>query len=449
MRVGTDYAEKRNETVEDRARTQGAEQAADASARRLGSAWRLERFRRPFRVAQLDRKGLRRGRARASGWALGGALLAAAMLLSTSPARAASSTSNNGTVVLDTLSISRVQPYRQSRRWWVNYEECKANDVFSFPLQLRDTSNTVEVWAGNVDCAANRGNTDMGQCWILATEPRPEDTLTIDVPVRNIVARRLGGVTPPSNLDDSVCDASTDPSGEQFTFYFILQDGGSSEASTKWDGGAEGTGFDMVGPSPPSSISVGIGESQLSIGIGDIDEESDRQRFEAFCVPEGTMPLPGEDAGIAAPTVVADAGDAGDTGAAVVAPTAAEGTPAPPACFTPIIRGGVRPPIGFSCGEAGEVSTTLKTSRLQNGITYAVGVAGQDAVENAGVLSEIECGTPTELDDFYELYSRNGGLGGGGFCSLPRVPRAPSRVPLLAAGGLLALLAGRRVRSSR
>jgi hypothetical protein len=65
-------------------------------------------------------------------------------------------------------------------------------------------------------------------------------------------------------------------------------------------------------------------------------------------------------------------------------------------------------------------------------------------VGNAGVLSQLLCGTPTELDDFYELYSLNGGRGGGGFCSLPLAPRAPSHVALMALGGLALVLRWRR-----
>src|SRR5688572_20227742 len=63
------------------------------------------------------------------------------------------------TVTLDERNITRVLPYRQSRRWWINYEECLANDVFSFPLSLTSTSGTVEVWVGNQDCAEVRDNT--------------------------------------------------------------------------------------------------------------------------------------------------------------------------------------------------------------------------------------------------------------------------------------------------
>jgi MYXO-CTERM domain-containing protein len=100
----------------------------------------------------------------------------------------------------------------------------------------------------------------------------------------------------------------------------------------------------------------------------------------------------------------------------------------------------------YECGTASVISSSIRTGRLQNGVTYAVAVAGEDAMGNAGELSEIQCGTPTLLDDFFEIYSRNGGPGGGGFCSVSY--GAASRTPLAALGlgalGLLLVLRRRR-----
>lgn len=345
------------------------------------------------------------------------------------------------TITLDVTNTRRQLPYRQARQWWINYEECLANDVFSFPLSVTDTGPRVEVWAGNQDCAAIRGNVDRGQCWILASRDNARDTFTIDVPVRNIVARRVNTLTVPEGLPASVCDESTDSDGEQFTFYFILQEGGRSVASTTWNASdAEGTGFDMVGPAPPRRVSVGVGESQLAIRMNGIEEDNDRERFEAFCVPADTLIEP------------IDAGGAvfdGGSGAAVDG--GVEITPAPRECFTDVIQGGVRPPPQFSCGVGAETASTLRTSRLSNGTMYAVGVAGQDTVGNAGVLSEIACGMPVPLDDFFEVYNRNGGLGGGGFCTLRRGPGtggASGRVTLTAVALLAAAATWRRRRSS-
>jgi hypothetical protein len=91
-------------------------------------------------------------------------------------------------------------------------------------------------------------------------------------------------------------------------------------------------------------------------------------------------------------------------------------------CGQDVLQAGQRPPTSseFSCGTIDSFSGTLHTSRLQDHVTYAVAVASQDNIDNAGVISEVQCGTPTRLDDFFELCGRAGCPGGGGFCSLSR-----------------------------
>jgi hypothetical protein len=112
---------------------------------------------------------------------------------------------------------------------------------------------------------------------------------------------------------------------------------------------------------------------------------------------------------------------------------------------------GERAPVDseWQCGEANEISSTIRTSRLSNGVTYALAVAGEDALGNTGNISEIRCGTPRVLEDFYEVYTSQGGRGGGGFCNVA-APGA-SRLPLgwgLSLLGCALVLAARRRRSS-
>jgi MYXO-CTERM domain-containing protein len=95
-----------------------------------------------------------------------------------------------------------------------------------------------------------------------------------------------------------------------------------------------------------------------------------------------------------------------------------------------------------------ETSTTLRTSTLRNDVTYAVAIAAQDGLGNAGVASDIQCGTPTELEDFFELYSRYGGPGGGGFCSVSP-GTGGGRSGAGASAAVLALLLGLALRRRR
>jgi hypothetical protein len=255
-----------------------------------------------------------------------------------------------------------------------------------------------------------------------------------------------------------VCDVSTDARGESVTFHFLLEEGGNSVGQTTWDGGTEGTGYDMVGPRAPDAIRVGIGDLQLAIGLIGIGEESDRNRFEAFCVPEGTGVVTDAGLGSVSTGTAADAAasqDAGLDASAGLGTTfgADAGDPfaAPDECATPLLRAGERPPAAYACGSTGETARTLLTRQLSNGVNYAVGVAAKDIVGNRGPLSAIECGRPIPLDDFYELYSRSGGLGGGGFCSVPAAgpTRRERHVPLWALALGVLMIARRSRRAAR
>jgi MYXO-CTERM domain-containing protein len=331
--------------------------------------------------------------------------------------------------------------YSQTRPWWISRADCIANEAFIFSPSLTTTSDPVEVWAGTGSCVAERSDTtDRGQCWIVARVDRPDDRPRIEVPVRNVVARRTNTEEVPLGLPASVCDVSTDPSGEQLSFFLMIVDGGEAVGSVTWDGGREGTGFDTLGPEPPGSISVGIGESQLAIVLDDVAEDSDLERFEAFCVPEGTEgPAP-----IVPSRTTQTVGDAG-----VTTTSPGSSTPAPADCATPIMATGARPPDGFSCGIVSKEATKLSTDKLVNETTYAVGITGQDILGNTGVVSDIQCGTPTELNDFFELYAESGGRGGGGFCNLSTGPTGGSRQPIAWLGLLFGGLLWRRVRSRK
>jgi hypothetical protein len=156
-----------------------------------------------------------------------------------------------------------------------------------------------------------------------------------------------------------------------------------------------------------------MGENQLSIRVGDLDTDPDRERFSAYCVP----------------TTLGDDG----------------------ACLASGLVQGGDAPLDYYCGQANETSGTIRADDvlgepLVNDQPYAVAVAGEDVLGNPGKLSQVACGTPTELDDFYEVYTEAGGEGGGGFCS---VTGATSRSTPAALGVLGVALAALRLRRGR
>jgi hypothetical protein len=344
-------------------------------------------------------------------------------------------TSPNGDITLipNSQGIDRLaDDHPQNLPWWISYKDCVngdgagGGDVFTFSLSHNAPGSNLEVWVGTENCATGRRDVStIGQCWMVAQQTLQDDSADIEVPVRNVVARRTeAGAVLPGPLGEDVCDDSTELNGEAISWYFMVVKGGLGDEYFSWSGSPGGTGIDVLGPSPPGRINVGIGESQLAISMDDLPDDSTLERYEAFCVPSGTMQAPSDstmDGGTSSSELLEDGGllDAGvGTGTGDVSSVVT--------CGSNVLQVGQRPPTEpeYSCGTTNSISGTLRTKRLANGVTYAVAVSGQDELGNAGVISQIQCGQPIPLDDFWELVSRAGGSGGGGFCSVSPGRRA-------------------------
>jgi hypothetical protein len=91
------------------------------------------------------------------------------------------------------------------------------------------------------------------------------------------------------------------------------------------------------------------------------------------------------------------------------------------------------PPARYRCGSASAGATQGEATGLQNGLNYAVAVATVDTLGNVGPLSEIECGTPRPVTDFFEAYRDAGGDAGGGFCAIGHSRQSGALVFMLGA----------------
>jgi hypothetical protein len=102
----------------------------------------------------------------------------------------------------------------------------------------------------------------------------------------------------------------------------------------------------------------------------------------------------------------------------------------------------------FLCsGLLPSTQTSYRIWKLQNGITYGVGVAAVDKYGNLSQVSEIAYGTPIPTVDFYSLYKdTSGGAAQGGFCAFGKDHRRPGLVALAALAGLGLVLCRRRRR---
>jgi hypothetical protein len=89
------------------------------------------------------------------------------------------------------------------------------------------------------------------------------------------------------------------------------------------------------------------------------------------------------------------------------------------------------------------------TGPLINGHQYAIAVAAYDDDGNVGALSNLGCQTPAPVTDFWDKFSEDGGLAGGGFCTL-QAPGAPTLGSLVGFGvGMTLVTYGRRRRRRR
>jgi hypothetical protein len=103
-------------------------------------------------------------------------------------------------------------------------------------------------------------------------------------------------------------------------------------------------------------------------------------------------------------------------------------------------------PPGYLCAQGGVSSTQINVLGLKNGDYYNVAVAATDAVGNVGPLSNVPCGEPVPVNDFWKVYYEAGGRAGGGFCSADGVgtPVGTGGIGALMVASMVAIVRRRR-----
>lgn len=316
---------------------------------------------------------------------------------------------------------------------WMNYQDCVSGDVFTWETKVAQFSGLLyEVWAGkgSDDCTIKENRTGgTATCWnLFSTSPTKADT-QVQIAVQDVAAQ-LGTGGP------AACERTDLPSaGEAIRLYFMLVSGNEAVTTAIWE-----TKLDLLGPPAPTSVSAGVGERRLIVSWTP-NPTDDLIGYKLYCAPSsvgGTAPAAGPtgsglggaagDGGLTDAAAGA-AGAAGASGASGAAGSTSSGGAAGsggagtgnPACPSANILAGVRPDPAYECASVeSQITTSAEAKNLINGTPYAVGVAAVDLAGNSGPLSAVACGTPQEVDDFFELYRRAGGQGGGGFCSIHR-----------------------------
>jgi len=381
------------------------------------------------------------------------------------------------TVTVQPQSLERKLGFRPSDQepTWINYSDCTNQDELSFETILSGAVGySLEVWVGaSADCTpyeARLGNAPT--CWqVYKTSPQATTQL-VTIQAQDIIAQNKSSDASwgPNSGTSADCDEAGGPTeGQTITLHFMLVDGTGQPVGT---GSLYETKYDLVGPPAPTGVSAGVGEDMLVVKWS-ASTASDLTGYRIYCDPKPGAAAPanapmaggaagtsgaagaggaaGSTSGGAAGSTTGGAAGGGSGGTTATGGAAGSagsgGSGGNPDCPSSALVVGERPDSAYQCGSVtGSLATSAKASDLVNGVTYAVAVAGVDRVGNSGELSAVACGSPQPVDDFFELYRRSGGKGGGGFCSLGREPSSGAAWLLFAALGALAARRGRRLR---
>ena len=317
------------------------------------------------------------------------------------------------TITLNPTGIDRKVELRpdSQQKYSINRADCLADDVFTFSADIADfTGLALQVWVGS-DCATKTQRETGGSCWLVYDAGPVQTPVSIAVRAQDIVSLHKPGTTPngPNTGTAEDCDNQTSPAPQNITLSFMFVDTTTNEVAGT--GATYETAFDLVGPGAPTEVSAGVGEERLVVDWNQPDAET-ITGYRLYCVESGAGADGGADGGV---------------------------------CNAGALMPGSTPDESLRCGSVG-ASSSGTASGLTNGVTYAVAVAGVDVVGNVGTLSEVACGTPAEVDNFYESYRRAGGKGGDGYCSTQNRP-SPFGLSIVGVG-FFALALRRRRRSN-
>jgi hypothetical protein len=388
---------------------------------------------------------------------------------------------------------------------WINRADCIADEQLTFAIGLSNFAGyALEVWAGAATCSDQISRIgSSAACWLVFRQTPPasltNNTLNVTIGARDIVGQQLYFTGDPPSVPvapASVCDDQDQPGSPLFLDFMLVQ--GTTQAGTigEWTD----MGYDIVPPDPPTGVMAGVGDTRLHLSWT-LSTASDLYQYVFYCQasadslapryveggpgsPLATLLDAGKGMGSGAGLTDASAVDAairdaslesgaggtsgviatgtggtqttstGGTGTSTVGLDGSltfteDGGPAQVCAATNLIPGSDPVTNNYSQYQRGTVTGINATSGTATGLTndtlYVCAVSGVDALGNVGVLSNTACATPVALTDFFELYKRDGGKGGG-FCSISGQKRDPSGY-VAAALALSALWYSRRKRN--
>ncbi|XYI00869.1 hypothetical protein ACMHYB_14335 [Sorangium sp. So ce1128] len=339
---------------------------------------------------------------------------------------------------------------------WISREDCLTDNDLLFTITLSPGSysrgDTLSVWVSEtVDCRLRTERDSDGDCVMIEAKSDLDSPITFRVPAEKIASALRA---PDCN------DPGPSTSARPVSIYFLHQESSQEDVGADDSAVWTDTKMDLLGPRPPTNVKVGSGDTRL---IVEYSRSSDEDTFgHYFYCDSNIVSSPGSGGGGAGAGGAAGAGggagDGGGGGGGAADDDAAggggdDGGDGDSSCGSSVLVPGEIPdPSLVPCGRVGRASAG-EASGLDNGIPYAVGVAAYDNIGNPGVLSELGCGMPVDVDSFFELYREAGGEAGGGFCSVAGPVGAGRWLPVplgaMVAGAALGLWRRTRRRRAR
>lgn len=343
----------------------------------------------------------------------------------------------------------------------VSKADCLAGtgNGFSFTLSNLTLSSVVEVWASDsgADCKQQvERNTNMTCLQVAELGQVSDESTTIDIASSDI-----------AEVKSSVAsceDSGAGDGGQVIKLYFLVDPSqGDVTEAVEYD-----VTVDLLGPNPPSGVTASVNdETSLKIDFSPSTASTDIAGHYVFCDTEATetsadfAPHAAGGGGAGGSGGAASAGGAGGSAGGAGTTTGSGGTGSggsggsasssvggsggtsssggDASCFSTNLAVG-EVPIQANCGSAsGSTATSVVASGLTKGAFVAVGIAAYDTLGNVGVLSELACGTPTEVTGFFDAYVDAGGRAGNGCgCSILGLHvDDPTRLRILLALSLL------------
>ena len=337
----------------------------------------------------------------------------------------------------------------------VSLADCLADQRMTFPIDTTNfvANDEIQAWASQdsndcTDITLRSGATQ--RCWRVDQGIPLLTAQTVTLKVRDIIASPTTFTSGYTAGSASICGA-LDFSSFNVTFMVLLT--GNAVSSV-----VQNVQADTIGPPALSGVSVTQGDTRLEVSWNSVGEAgaTTATSVSVFYTPANSntaidagSSLVSKDGGSETVTTPAETDEAGD----ILVEAGTTTTTADGGCFlTPneiTSGGGACSAPGFtSTGpdttvqsiSVGQFSSQATISGLTNGVTYAVGVAAQDAFLNNGTISDLQCQSPTLLNDFFETYRNDGGLAGG-LCSLDNLgaPAGGATFALVSCATILAL----------